>query len=109
MLSQQLRRCFATIGARLIVHTDPKGSVTRVSLRSDERGAYFELLLPRLSRGVVEIVAVHPRQKRLLLRVSRRSRHMYLLVRGGAPASLRAVKPAEVGAILSGEVTEKAA
>lgn len=102
MLSQQLRRSFAALGARLLVRTDPKAAATRIAIRSDANGPYFELLLPRLARSVVNVLAVEPRHNRLIVRLTHGARRMNLLVRGGPQPSVRAVSPEETRALLAG-------
>jgi hypothetical protein len=101
MLSLQLRRHFATLGARLLVRTDPKGHTTRLAIRSDERGNYFELLLPKLSRNNVAVLAIRPREKRLLLQLAHGGEETHLIVKGGQQWSIRSLAADEAQALVT--------
>src|SRR5262245_48203865 len=101
MLSRQLQQHFAALGARLLVRTDPKGTLVRLALGQDTRGERFELTLPRLSRQLVTVVAVQPRRQRLVLQMGNGTRRRYVLVQVGAAQSLRVLRSAEVRALLA--------
>lgn len=92
MLSLQLQRTFAALGARLKVHTEPKESFVRLALRQDEQGDFFRLVLPRMSRRLISLLAFQPRRKRLLLRLGSGTTHAYVLVQMQPKLSLRTLK-----------------
>jgi hypothetical protein len=100
MLSQRLQQHFAALGARLLVRTDPKGTLVRLALRQDARGDLFELILPRLSRHLVTVVAVQPRRQRLVLRLGGGLRGSYVLVQPGAVRTIRVLRSAEARSLL---------
>ena len=58
MLSRDLQRCFSALGARLKVRTEPKGTLVKLALRDDAAGRHFLLVLPRLSRSLVAVLAL---------------------------------------------------
>lgn len=99
MLSLQLRRCFATIGARLRVRTDPKSESVTLVLRRDVRGSYFELALPRLTRNIVAVLAVHPRRKRILLQLTHGGRRGFVMVQMYPQPAIRAIDASQVQAL----------
>jgi hypothetical protein len=107
MLSIELRRYFASLGARLLVRTDPKGTATRLALREDARGSYFELLVPSLARKNVAVLATRPRDKRLLLQLTHGGEQTHLVVQGKRPQggptqwSITTLAPAQAQAVVA--------
>jgi hypothetical protein len=101
MLSFDLQRCFSALGARLKVRTDPKGTLVQLALREDAAGRYFQLVLPRLSRSLVLVLALQPRRKRLLLRLGNGSKYAYALVRMSPKMEIRSLKRREAKRLLA--------
>ena len=100
MLSLELQRSFSQLGARLKVRTDPKGTLIKLALRQDAKGPYFRLALPRLSRSLVQVLAVQPRRKRLLLRLGSDAKYAYVLVRMAPKMEIRTLKRREAKRLL---------
>jgi hypothetical protein len=100
MLSRHLQRCFAALGARLKVRTDPKGTLVQLAVRDDAAGRYFQLVLPRLSRSLVAVLALQPRRKRLLLRLGSGDSHAFALVKMEPKMAIRALKRREARRLL---------
>lgn len=100
MLSRDLQRCFSALGARLKVRTDPKGTLVQLALRDDAAGRYFQLVLPRLSRNLVAVLALQPRRKRLLLRLGCGESHAFALVKMEPKMAIRALKRREARRLL---------
>ena len=101
MLSLELQRCFSNIGARLKIRTDPKGTHLKLALREDSEGSFFRLVLPRLSRNLVQVHAVQPRRKRLLLRLGNGEKHTYVMVRTSPKIEIRTLKRREAKRLLA--------
>ena len=99
MLSRELQRYFITLGSRVQVRTSPKENATSLAIRSDARGEYFALQLPRLSRNSVTVLAIRPRDKRLLLRLTHGDDAKHLIVQAGH-LSIREVSHLEAEALL---------
>jgi hypothetical protein len=102
MLSQNLQRWFAALGARLHVFTQPKATRVRLCLRHDRHGPVFQLVLPMLSRSLVTLLALHPRRKRLLLRLGRGDCHTYVEVETHPRITLRKLKRRQVQLLMAG-------
>lgn len=100
MLSRDLQRCFSALGARLKVRTEPKGTLVQLALRDDAAGRYFQLVLPRLSRSLVAVLALQPRRKRLLLRLGNGERHAFALVKMEPALTIRTIKRREAKRLL---------
>jgi hypothetical protein len=101
MLSRDLQRCFSALGARLKVRTEPKGTLVQLALRDDAAGRYFQLVLPRLSRRLVAVLALQPRRKRLVLRLGEGGRHAFALVKMEPKMAIRALKRREARRLLA--------
>jgi len=85
----------------LKVRTDPKGTLVQLALREDAAGRYFQLVLPRLSRNLVLVLALHPRRKRLLLRLGNGQKYAYALVRMSPKMEIRSLKRREAKRMLA--------
>lgn len=104
MLSSHLERGFAALGVRLKIVTQPKGTLLRVCVRQDQQGDFVQLELPRLSRKLVMLSAVHPRRKQLLLRLGSRECHAYVLVETRTQLTLRTIKRKAARLMIAGYV-----
>lgn len=97
MLTGQLQRFFAAIGSRLKVRTEPHGKHIRLAVKRDPQGAYFELVLPRLSRRLISVIALQVRRRRILLQLGQG----VVLVQPGLHPAIRLVRETEVKLLLS--------
>ena len=101
MLSFDLQRVFASLGARLKVRTDPRGTHLKLAVRADADGPFFKLVLPRLSRNLVKVQAIQPRRNRLLLRLGNVEKYTYVLVRTSPKLHIRTLKRREAKRLLA--------
>ena len=97
MLTGQLQRFFAAVGSRLKVRTEPHGKLIRLAVKRDSQGAYFELVLPRLSRRLISVMAVQSRRRRIVLQLGQG----VVLVQPGTHPAIRLLGETEVKLLLS--------
>src|SRR5688500_6931747 len=96
MLSQHLKQCFANIGARLRVKTNPRSDSVTLVVKRDRRGPYLQLKLPRLSRPIVSLQMIDQRRARLVLELNHRDRQAFVAVQMRPRPRIRTLSPAEM-------------